>query len=266
VYIRREFGAGKFFIKKYTKSIKLKYLAQGKPPASFQKYPLLFTKTYKKMNINPQNSTLTFESVWAALMENREQQKETDRLMRESDRRFKEEREERERQREERERQYKKEREESDRRFNERMDRINEQIGGISRSNGEFCEEYFVETFKRNPTFLGETYNRVLYNHKPDPDLAVMYDQYDLILRNGETIVIVEMKYKAGIDDVGRMFRKLESYRANYPMYKNYKTYLGLASFRFSDDVRKRADEMGVVLIQQQGEKIEVISETIKAW
>jgi len=30
--------------------------------------------------------------------------------------------------------------------------------------------------------------------------------------------------------------------------------------------VRKRADEMGVILIQQQGEKIEIISETIKAW
>jgi len=48
VYICREFGAEKFFIKKYTKSIKLKYLAQEKPSASFQKHYLLFTKTYQK--------------------------------------------------------------------------------------------------------------------------------------------------------------------------------------------------------------------------
>jgi len=162
---------------------------------------------------------------------------------------------------------------ENERIFHEKFDRLDkmfaqtrEQIGGISRSNGEFCEEYFVETFKRNPTFLGEKYDRVLYNHKPDPDLAAINDQYDLILRNGNTIVIIEMKYKAGIDDVGRMFRKLESYRANYPMYKDYKTYLGLASFRFSDAVRKRADEMGIVLIQQQGEKIEVVNETVRTW
>ncbi|MCL2435569.1 MAG: hypothetical protein FWD09_05460 [Lentimicrobiaceae bacterium] len=246
------------------------------------------------MNINPQNNALTFESVWAALMETDRQMKETDRKREEGDRRFKEEREKRERQfqkerkeserqRKESDRQYKKEREESDRRFkeereegnrlfnermkllDEKMAKTNEQIGGISRSNGEFCEEYFVNAFEKNPTFLGEKFDHVQASLKPYP-VVVLNDQYDLVLSNGKTVVIIEMKYKAGTNDVGRMFRKLESYRANYPMHKDYKIYLGLASFSFSDDVRKRADEMGVILIQQQGEKIEIISETIKAW
>jgi hypothetical protein len=74
------------------------------------------------------------------------------------------------------------------------------------------------------------------------------------------------MKYKAGTDDVGKMFKKLESYRANYPMFKNYKIYLCLASFRFPAIVRKRAAKEGVVLIQQRGEIIEVISEHVKYW
>jgi len=78
--------------------------------------------------------------------------------------------------------------------------------------------------------------------------------------------MFAQTREQAGTDDVGRMFRKLESYRANYPMYKDYKIYLALASFRFSDAVRKRADEAGIVLIQQQGEKIEVISEKVRTW
>jgi len=151
-------------------------------------------------------------------------------------------------------------------RLEKNIDKTNEQIGGISRSNGEFCEEYFVNCFEENPTFLGEKYDRVLSDLKPDPDLAVINDQYDLILRNGKTVVLIEMKYKAGTDDVGKMFCKLKSYRANYPMFKDYKTYLCLASFSFSKKVRERAEKEGIVLIQQRGEKIEVLTETLKTW
>jgi len=213
---------------------------------------------------------------------------ERDRLFKEereeSDRRFKEEMKERDRllkeEREESDRRFKEEMKERDRLLNEKMaktdeqiaktgrqiDKTNEQIGGISRSNGEFCEEYFVNVYKENPVFMGEKFDRVLENVKPDPDLAVINDQYDLILRNGKTLVLIEMKYNAKVDDVGRMFRKLKTYRANYPMFKDYKTYLCLASFRFSATVRARAEEKGIVLIQQKGEINEVISENLKTW
>jgi hypothetical protein len=160
---------------------------------------------------------------------------------------------------------------ESHRIFMEKMDRhdklfaqTREQIGGISRSNGEFCEEYFINSFKENPIFLGEKYDRILKNHKPT--IAVIEDEYDLVLLNGSTVVLIEMKYKAGTDDVGRMFSKLHSYRTNYPMFKDYKIYLGLASFSFSKLVCDRAEREGIVLIQQRGDKIEVISENVRAW
>ena len=140
----------------------------------------------------------------------------------------------------------------------------NERIEGISRSNGEFCEEYFINSFKENPTFLGERYERVLEYHKPEP--VVINDEYDLILRNGSTVVLIEMKYKAGTSDVGKMFSKLHTYRANFPMFKDYKTYLALASFRFPKAVRVKAAERGIVLLEQRGDKIEVISENVRAW
>jgi flagellar biosynthesis GTPase FlhF len=155
--------------------------------------------------------------------------------------------------------------------FMKRMDRLDaiadknlEQIGGISKSNGEFCEEYFINCFKENPTLFGEKFDRVIENYKPDP--MVINDEYDLILRNGSTIAIIEMKYKAKKDDVGKMFLKLNSYRANHPIFNDYKIYLCLASFRFSKYVREKAAEKGIVLIQQRGEKIEVISENLRTW
>ncbi|MDR2971366.1 MAG: hypothetical protein LBU83_05500 [Bacteroidales bacterium] len=77
-----------------------------------------------------------------------------------------------------------------------KIDKRSEQIGGISRSNGDFCEEYFVNCYKENPVFMGERFDRVLENLYPDP--AVIYDEYDLVLRNGSTVVLIELKYKRG--------------------------------------------------------------------
>jgi hypothetical protein len=155
--------------------------------------------------------------------------------------------------------------------FMKRMDRLDalfaqtrEQIGGISKSNGEFCEEYFINSFKEKPTLFGERFDRVVEYLKPDP--VVINDEYDLVLRNGSTIALIEMKYKANTNDVGKMFSKLHSYRANYPMFKDYKVYLCLASFRFPKLVRLKAAEEGIVLIEQRGGKIEVISENLKTW
>jgi hypothetical protein len=39
-----------------------------------------------------------------------------------------------------------------------------------------------------------------------------------------------------------------------------------LASFRFPAKVKERAAKEGVALIQQRGDKIEVISENIRTW
>jgi len=198
-----------------------------------------------------------------------EKEEERQRLQEERQRREEEKEEERQRLQEERQRreEEKQKREEEKKRKDEldkKFEKMCEQIGGISRSNGEFCEEYFINSFKENPVFLGERFDRVLENHRPDP--AEIDDKYDLVLRNGATIVLIEMKYKAGTDDVGKMFSKLQTYRANYPIFKDYKIYLALASFRFPKVVRTRAEKDGIVLIQQRGEKIEVISENIRSW
>jgi hypothetical protein len=202
------------------------------------------------------NSAPTFESVWALSQETWSQLQENARLQKENERILNEKFAET--------RQLFAATDKKFDRLEQMIERDRELIGGISRSNGEFCEEYFINSFKEKPLFMGEKYDRVLDNLRPEP--MVVNDQYDLVLRNGKTVVLIEMKYKANTDNVGKMFKKLESYRANYPMFKHYKVYLCLASFRFTDIVRKRAAEKGIVLIQQRGEIIEVISENVRYW
>ena len=199
------------------------------------------------------NENLTWDDIKAMHAETEKMRKETYKMFQENERKSKEESERRSK--------------ELDRRFaqmEKAIENTNKQIGGISRSNGEFCEEYFINSFKENPTFMGEKYERVIEYLRPDP--VVINDEYDLVLRNGSTVVLIEMKYKSSIEDVGKMFSKLHSYRANYPMFKDYKAYLALASFRFPVKVRQRANEEGIVLIEQRGDKIEVISKNVKTF
>jgi hypothetical protein len=63
-----------------------------------------------------------------------------------------------------------------------------------------------------------------------------------------------------------KLFLITNSYRANFPVFKDYKVYLCLASFRFPKEVREIAEKEGIILIQQRGDRIEVISENIKSW
>jgi flagellar motor protein MotB len=191
------------------------------------------------------------------LKEEREQEKQLLQEEREKEKQLLQE--EREKKKEE-QLEYKNRMEDFDKKFKNTF----EMIGGISRSNGEFCEEYFINSFKENPILFGEKFDRVIDYPKPDP--MVINDEYDLVLRNGSTVALIEMKYKASVNDVGKMFSKLHSYRANFPLFKEYKTYLCLASFRFPKNVRVKADQEGIVLIEQRGEKIEIVSKNIKTW
>ena len=191
------------------------------------------------------NEETSWAEIRAMIRETAKSQKETEKIVKETARQMRE----------------------TEKRFQETERMIKENaklINGISTSNGEFCEEYFVNSFKANPTFLGEKFDYVLDNLKPFP--AVVDDQYDLVLHNGSVVVIIEMKYKAKVSDVKKMFFKLKSYRANYPMFSGYKVYLCLASFRFRDYVKIRAAEEGIVLVQQRGEKIEVVSGEVRGW
>jgi len=203
----------------------------------------------KKEEISQANIEAMKAETWKILKELAKSSKENDQWFKEIREQIKE---------------FTKEHKEAIKRMKQEEKMMREQIGGISRSNGEFCEEYFINSFKENKTFLGEKFERVVEYLKPEP--VVIDDEYDLVLRNGKTVVLIEIKYKAGIDDVGKMFSKLNSYRANYPMFKDYKIYLCLASFRFHARVRERAAKEGIVLIQQRGEKIEVVSENVKTW
>jgi hypothetical protein len=195
------------------------------------------------------NTPATLESVWAAF-------RETDRLLKESRARFEQEiaasRAEREQ-----------EMKESRARFEQDIKKLNEMMGGMANSNGMFAEEYFVNSFdKSKHNLFGEKFDKLTTNAKG----IDINDEYDILLINGKSVGIVEVKYKARLEDVAKVLKKAETFRVNYPKYQNYQVYLGLATLISSDRIEQECIKEGIAFVKQVGESVVINDKHIKVF
>ena len=140
----------------------------------------------------------------------------------------------------------------------ERLNKIAKLVGNISNNQGDIAEEFFWNTISHNPTIAGINYDFASKNaHKR---VNGVEDEYDILLVNGKDIAIIETKYKAHTLDIERLItKKYENFKKLYPEYKDYTHHLGLASFNINDDVKEKAAQNNVTLLQRKGDLIETI-------
>jgi hypothetical protein len=73
-------------------------------------------------------------------------------------------------------------------------------IGGMANSNGDHAEEYFYNSFLHgNKTLFGEEFDDV-WGSTPGREKGFK-DEYDIVLFNGQSVCIIEVKYKADSAD-----------------------------------------------------------------
>jgi hypothetical protein len=148
------------------------------------------------------------------------------------------------------------------------------QIYGISSSNGRVAEEYFINSLKRKMEFAGIRFNDIEANRiskykikTSDGKEETRTNEFDIVMLNGSCIAIIEIKYKAKIEDVEDLVnRKLKNFKISHPEYKNFNVYLGLGSFSFDDRTVDKARELGVGLLEQIGETVEYQTGWIRAY
>ena len=192
------------------------------------------------MEQSTQNKEYSFESVWAALMETRAG---IERSGAEFDRRMIE----------------------ADKRYERRMQKIEDRYGSHSQNIGDFAEEYFFNSFengKRN--FFGEEFDRI---RRKVQDLEQnVKDEYDIVMLNGTSVAIVEVKFKAHENDLPKVVKKAETFRINYPQYANHKIFLGLASMSFYPDLEVECKNQGIAIVKQVGDTMVINDENLKAF
>jgi len=229
----------------------------------------------------PQNPAPTFESVWAALERTdrilTEKFAETERILKEMAAENKERERENERERKERELKRERERKERERENDRYLKKMfaetdkqlkinSREIGGISHSNGEVAESYFINSFKKYPHFAGQDYYFVEPNKSYYSAALDMQDEYDLVLYNGISVVIIEIKYKVRKDDIEQTLKKAETFRKLFPQYKDYAIYLGLAGLHVYKNAEDEALKHGIAVIKQVGKNRIINDEHLKTF
>jgi hypothetical protein len=143
------------------------------------------------------------------------------------------------------------------------IDKTNQQLGGMAYNQGRFAEEYFFNSFEKGQqNFFGEKFDEIKNNLKGiETD-----DEYDIVMLNGQSVGIVEVKYKAHENDVPKVLGKVNSFRANFPKYKYHTIYIGLATMAFYPELEQTCKENGIAIIKQSGETIVIYDEHLKAF
>jgi len=190
----------------------------------------------------------TPESVWAGFKETERLMQETYLQMKETDRIVKE---------------NALQMQETDRRMKE----LQKLVGSWTNNHGLFAEEYFINCFKKKKTnFFGERFIELkcpLFLHNQDLKLQ---DEYDIVIINHSSVAIVEVKYKAHINDIQMVIKKAETFRILSPDYKNYKIYLALASMSFYPELEQECLCQGIAVIKQVGDTVVINDEGLKVF
>jgi hypothetical protein len=194
----------------------------------------------------------TPESVWAAIQVLTEKQAETDRQMKETDRKIEKVFEDTTRIIAERQA-----------KLDRQIEKVNETLGAWANNQGSFAEEYFINSFENGKkNFFGERFEDL---HQRVTGMKIQ-DVYHILLVNGKSIGIVEVKYKVYEDDVDKVLKKAQTFRVNYPDYGKHQIYLGLASMAFYPELEQECIRNGIAIVKQVGDTVIINDEHLKVF
>jgi len=162
---------------------------------------------------------------------------------------------------------FKREMEDSRADWNLKMKELNEMIGGTANSNGMFAEEYFFNSINSgDKTLFGEKFDACYSSLKRYNKNNRTKSEHDILLVNGKSVAIVEVKYKARKEDIQKIINKLPAFRTLYPQYGSHRIYLGLAAMSFDNNVENVSVNNGIAIIKQVGDMVVIHDEHLKAF
>jgi predicted AAA+ superfamily ATPase len=185
--------------------------------------------TETENNIPDYPRGITFEQVWAAMMEDRKKQDELGKYIEETSRMVKD---------------------------------LSVQMGGLHRSFGELAEHLVAPGIVRRFNEIGYHFDSIA------PQGIRIYDEsrkkilteIDLLLENGECLIAVEVKSKPTEKDIAHHTGRLEILRdwRNKRQEKPKRILGAIAGAVFSENLKAAVAEAGLYVIEQTGDTMQI--------
>jgi hypothetical protein len=123
---------------------------------------------------------------------------------------------------------------------------------------GRFVEALVEGTLVKILNDFGISVNRTLMREKRILDKGDY--EIDIIAKNGDEIVAVEVKTTLGISDVQDFLAKLDLFKKAFPDYSHSKIFGGIAYIQKDSDAEKYAAKNGLIVIKAVGEGAKIIN------
>jgi len=189
---------------------------------------------------------LTFEKVWQMFQE-------TDKMFLETRKQLEESR----KQLEESRRQFQEVREQS-KETDRRIDKLARLYGGVSSNSRDVAEEFFRRGLETRDSLFGISYDQLARLKKKTRKLQ---GEFDIVLYNGDYMIVIEVKYKLHPDDVEDFLnRKLPAFKPLFPEYADKKLIGAVAAMSVPTDSYDLAEKNGLLVLTQSGENISVMN------
>lgn len=135
-----------------------------------------------------------------------------------------------------------------------KLDKVAKMLGGISENQGNITEDFFYNSFIKNNHLGRLAFDDITKNMKKHR--GKIQEEYDIFLTNGEAMAIVEVKYKAHLEDISKLERKFNNFKKLFPIYKDYELYGAMASFYFNQETKDELLKQGFFVVERSGELI----------
>ncbi len=135
-----------------------------------------------------------------------------------------------------------------------KLDKVAKMLGGIGLNQGNVAEDFFYNSFIKDNHLGSIVFDDITKNmgkHR-----GKTQEEYDIFLTNGDAIAIIEVKYKAHLEDISKLERKFNNFKKLFPIYKDYKLYGAMASFYFNQEIKDELLQQGYFIVERKGELI----------
>ena len=143
------------------------------------------------------------------------------------------------------------------------VERVSTLLGNMGINTGSFAEEFFYRSLQANPRLGNILFDSIERRYRPVKGGT----DYDIVLKNGTCIGLIEVKYNAHPEQVREIKeRKIKQLRGQVHEFPHFQLYFGLASMITSEKLIENAKKEGIFLLTQKGEHLEVVNQEVRSF
>ena len=128
-------------------------------------------------------------------------------------------------------------------------------VDGINKSTGLEAEEFFYTSFKQKMMLSNIKFDSIYKGVKTIR--AGKAQEIDILLENGSSVGIVEVKNKVKIEDLEQLQKTVDDFYYFNPLLKDHKIVPAIAGKIFNESIQQKALKKGFVVIIQVGNHME---------